>query len=145
MLSCLVYSIRYIEFGSRETRPLEPYSWFPGPFFVLLEVFMATKLFVGNLSFNTTGTDLEALFGQAGTVASANIIADKFTGRSRGFGFVEMGSTQEAQAAIERFNGYELQGRALTVNEAKPQASRDGGGRSFGGGGGGRSGRERRW
>jgi RNA recognition motif-containing protein len=106
---------------------------------------MATKLFVGNLSFNTTGADLEALFGQAGAVASANVIADKFTGRSRGFGFVEMGSTQEAQAAIERFNGYELQGRALTVNEAKPQASRDGGGRSFGGGGGGRGGRERRW
>jgi RNA recognition motif-containing protein len=78
-------------------------------------------------------------------VSSVNIISDKFTGQSRGFGFVEMGSTQEAQAAIERFNGYEMQGRALTVNEAKPQESRGGGGgRSFGGGGG-RGGRERRW
>jgi len=102
---------------------------------------MATKLFVGNLSF--TPADLESLFGQAGAVSSVNIISDKFTGQSRGFGFVEMGSSQEAQAAIERFNGYEMQGRALTVNEAKPQESR--GGRSFGGGGGGRGGRERRW
>lgn len=108
---------------------------------------MATKLFVGNLSFNATPADLESLFGQAGAVSSVNIISDKFTGQSRGFGFVEMGSSQEAQAAIERFNGYEMQGRALTVNEAKPQESR-GGGRSFGGGGGGgggRGGRERRW
>lgn len=107
---------------------------------------MATKLFVGNLSFDATNADLETLFGQAGTVASVNIISDKFTGRSRGFGFVEMGSNQEAQTAIERFNGYEMQGRALTVNEAKPQESRSGGGRSFGGGsrsGGGN--RERRW
>ena len=121
---------------------------------------MATKLFVGNLSFNTTNADLEGLFGQVGTVSSVNIIMDKFTGRSRGFGFVEMNNAQEAQAAIERFNGHELQGRALTVNEAKPQESRSGGGgRSFGGGGGGRGGfgkgggggggggggRERRW
>jgi RNA recognition motif-containing protein len=108
---------------------------------------VATKLFVGNLSFNATPADLESLFGQAGAVSSVNIISDKFTGQSRGFGFVEMGSSQEAQAAIERFNGYEMQGRALTVNEAKPQESR-GGGRSFGGGGGGgggRGGRERRW
>jgi RNA recognition motif-containing protein len=115
---------------------------------------MGTKLFVGNLSFNTTNADVEALFGQAGAVSSVNIISDKFSGQSRGFGFVEMGSQPEAQAAIERFNGYELQGRALTVNEAKPQESRGGGGgnrggggRSFGGGGGGgnRGGRERRW
>jgi RNA recognition motif-containing protein len=103
------------------------------------------KLFVGNLSFDATSADLERLFGQVGTVSSVNIITDKFTGKSRGFGFVEMGSTQEAQTAVERFNGYELQGRALTVNEAKPQASRGGGGRSFGGSGGGRGGRERRW
>ncbi|TMA61057.1 MAG: RNA-binding protein [Deltaproteobacteria bacterium] len=101
---------------------------------------MATKLFVGNLSFNATTADLEALFGQAGAVSSVNIISDKFTGQSRGFGFVEMGSTQEAQTAIERFNGYELQGRALTVNEAKPQEARAGGGGRSGGGG-----RERRW
>lgn len=103
---------------------------------------MATKLFVGNLSFNATPADLESLFGQAGAVSSVNIISDKFTGQSRGFGFVEMGSNQEAQAAIERFNGYEMQGRALTVNEAKPQEPRSGGG---GGGGGARGGRERRW
>ena len=107
---------------------------------------MAAKLFVGNLSFDATTAALETLFGQAGTVASVNISTDKFTGKSRGFGFVEMGSSQEAQTAIERFNGYELQGRALTVNEAKPQESRGGGGRSFGGGGGGgRGGREGRW
>jgi len=118
-----------------------------GPFFILSEVTVATKLFVGNLSFNATSADLETLFGQAGTVSSVNIISDKFSGQSRGFGFVEMSSNQEAQTAIERFNGYELQGRALTVNEAKPQESRAGGGRSFGGGGS-RSGggnRERRW
>ncbi len=98
---------------------------------------MATKLFVGNLSFSTTSADLESLFGQAGSVVSANVITDKFTGRSRGFGFVEMANTQDAQSAIERFNGTELQGRARTVNEAKPQERSGGGGRSFGGGGGG--------
>jgi cold-inducible RNA-binding protein len=102
-----------------------------------MEVHMATKLFVGNLPFNATNADLESLFGQVGEVSSVNIITDKFTGRSRGFGFVEMSSNQEAQIAIERFNGHELQGRALTVNEAKPQEPRSGGGRSFGGGGGG--------
>ncbi len=115
---------------------------------------MATKLYVGNLSFNATTADLEALFTQVGAVASVNIITDKFSGQSRGFGFVEMESQQDAQAAIERFNGYELQGRALTVNEARPQGERSGGGRSsFGnrsGGGGGRGGsssggRGRRW
>ena len=101
---------------------------------------MATNLFVGNLSFGTTNSDLEALFAQAGTVASVNIIMDRETGRSRGFGFVEMGSEGEAEAAISQFNSHELQGRALTVNEAKPRESRGGGG---GGGGGG--GRDRRW
>lgn len=118
---------------------------------------MATKLFVGNLPFNTTSADLESLFGQVGAVSSVNIITDKFTGRSRGFGFVEMSNNDEAKTAIERFNGHELQGRALTVNEAKPQEPRSGGGgRSFGGGGGrggfnrgggggGGGGRERRW
>jgi len=120
-----------------------------GAFFILLEVFVATKLFVGNLSFNTTSADLETLFSQVGAVASANVITDKFTGKSRGFGFVEMVNTQDAQAAIERFNGAELQGRALTVNEARPQ-ERSGGGRSSSGGrGGGWSksggGRDRRW
>ena len=95
---------------------------------------MATKLFVGNLAFNATTADLEALFGQAGTVASVNIIADKFSGQSRGFGFVEMDTQPEAQAAIERFNGYALQGRALTVNEARPRTERAGGGHSSSGG-----------
>jgi len=103
---------------------------------------MATKLFVGNLPFNTTSADLESLFGQVGAVSSVNIITDKFTGRSRGFGFVEMSNNDEAKTAIERFNGHEMQGRALTVNEAKPQEPRSGGGgRSFGGGGGGGGGR----
>src|SRR5262249_16618029 len=83
----------------------------------------------GNLSFNATTADLEALFGQAGTVSSATIISDKFSGQSRGFGFVEMDNQQEAQAAIERFNGYDLQGRALKVNEARPRPERTGGGR----------------
>ena len=82
---------------------------------------MATRLFVGNLPFSITTADLEALFAQAGAVLSVDIITDKFTGRSRGFGFVEMDTTEVAQAAIERFNGHELQGRLLTVNEAKPQ------------------------
>ena len=100
---------------------------------------MATKLFVGNLSFNTTPVDLEALFRQAGAVASVAIISsssDKFSGQSRGFGFVEMGSKAEAQTAIAQFNGYELQGRAVTVNEAKPQVPR---------GGAGRGGSDRHW
>jgi cold-inducible RNA-binding protein len=105
---------------------------------------MATKLFVGNLPFSATGTELEGLFGQVGTVTSANIISDKFSGQSRGFGFVEMDSAQEAHTAIERFNGYQLQGRALTVNEAKPRESH-GGGRSFGGNGGATGGRHQRW
>ena len=105
---------------------------------------MATKLFVGNLPFSATGAELEGLFGQVGRVTSANVISDKFSGQSRGFGFVEMDSAQEAQTAIEKFNGYQLQGRALTVNEAKPQENR-GGGRPFGGGGGAKGGRERRW
>ncbi|HEV8712183.1 MAG TPA: RNA-binding protein [Candidatus Binatia bacterium] len=102
---------------------------------------MATKLYVGNLSFHATNPDLEALFGQAGAVASVNIIVDKFSGQSRGFGFIEMENEQEAQAAIDRFNGQEFQGRALTVNKAKPQGERSGGGRSSFGGGA----RDRRW
>ena len=115
---------------------------------------MATKLFVGNLSFSTTNADLEDLFSQVGAVTSANIIMDKFTGRSRGFGFVEMANAQDIAPAIERFHGADMQGRALTVNEAKPQEPRAGGGRSFGGGGdggrggyrsGGGGGRDRRW
>ena len=100
---------------------------------------MATKLYVGNLSYNATQTDLEELFAQVGTVESANVITDKFSGQSRGFGFVEMASNEEAQAAIERFDGYDLKGRALKVNEARPQGERSGG-RSDSGGR-----RERRW
>ena len=95
---------------------------------------MSTKLYVGNLSFRVTSDDLHAHFAQAGTVESANIINDRDTGRSRGFGFVEMSSKEEGEAAIAQFNGSEVNGRSLTVNEAKPRENRSGGG--FGGGGG---------
>jgi RNA recognition motif-containing protein len=111
---------------------------------------MATKLYVGNLSFNTTNQDLNDLFGQIGTVESANVVEDRDTGRSRGFGFVEMSSKEEAQAAISTLNGKEVDGRALTVNEAKPREDRGGsggggnrGGGGYGGGGGGRGGNSR--
>ncbi len=96
---------------------------------------MGTKLFVGNLSFNTTDADIKTLFQQAGTVVSCDVILDKFTSKSRGFGFVEMSSQEEATKAIADFNGKDLDGRALTVNEAKPREERPRGG--FGGGGGG--------
>src|SRR5205814_3461406 len=104
---------------------------------------MGSKLYVGNLSYNTTSSDLEQLFAQHGTVQSAEVISDRETGRSKGFGFVQMGSDEEAQAAIAALNGQEHDGRPLTVNEAKPREDRPrgggggGGGRSFGGGGGG--------
>ncbi|MEK7855652.1 MAG: RNA-binding protein, partial [Acidobacteriota bacterium] len=101
------------------------------------------KLYVGNLSFKTNTQDLEQLFAQVGTVESANIIEDRETGRSRGFGFVEMSSKEEGERAIEEFNGKEVDGRELKVNEAKPQESRGGGGGGrggYGGGGGGRGG-----
>ena len=97
---------------------------------------MSMKLYVGNLSFNTSSEDLQELFAQAGTVESSAVVEDRETGRSRGFGFVEMSSSEEGQAAIQKFNGMELGGRSLTVNEAKPREDR--GGR--GGGGGGRGG-----
>ena len=93
---------------------------------LFLEVFVVTKLFVGNLPFSATESALEALFEQAGAVSSVVIMTDKFTGRSRGFGFVEMAHDQEAQDAIARFHGYEFLGRALTVNVAKPREERDG-------------------
>ncbi len=83
-----------------------------------------TKLFVGNLAFAATTAELETLFAESGTVASVNIITDRFSGKSRGFGFVEMENEEEAQAAIERLNGNEFQGRPLTVNEARPQKER---------------------
>jgi cold-inducible RNA-binding protein len=95
---------------------------------------MSTKLFVGNLAFQTTSQDLQELFGQAGTVESASVIEDRETGRSRGFAFVEMSSNAEAAAAIDQFNGKEIGGRALKVNEAKPRENRNGSsGRNFGG------------
>ena len=98
---------------------------------------MGSKLYVGNLSYNTTGSDLEQLFAQHGSVTSAEVIQDRDTGRSKGFGFVQMGSDAEAQAAIAALNGQQHDGRALTVNEAKPREDRPRGG---GGGGGGRGG-----
>jgi cold-inducible RNA-binding protein len=99
---------------------------------------MSTKLYVGNLAFQTTSQDLQELFTQAGTVESANIVEDRDTGRSRGFAFVEMSTQDEATSAIEQFNGKEVGGRALKVNEAKPRENRGGGsGRSFGGNRGG--------
>jgi RNA recognition motif-containing protein len=96
---------------------------------------MSTKLYVGNLSFRTTSEDLQSHFGQAGSVTSANVVTDRESGFSRGFGFVEMASPEEANQAISMFNGQELDGRALTVNEARPREERSGGG-----GGGGRGG-----
>jgi len=99
------------------------------------------KLYVGNLSFQTSGDDLQQLFSQAGTVESVNLIEDRETGRSRGFAFVEMASTEEGNAAIQQFNGHDLGGRTLTVNEAKPREERGGSRGGFGGGrnNGGRS------
>jgi RNA recognition motif-containing protein len=98
---------------------------------------MSMKLYVGNLSFQTSSEDLQELFAQAGTVESASVVEDRETGRSRGFGFVEMASDEEGKAAIERFNGQEVNGRSLNVNEARPREDRGGRG---GGGGGGRGG-----
>ena len=94
---------------------------------------MGKKLYVGNLPYTFSSTDLEQLFAPLGTVQSAQVIADRDTGRSKGFGFVEMSTDEEAAAAITALNGKEHDGRALTVNEAKPQVKRGG----FGGGGGG--------
>jgi RNA recognition motif-containing protein len=96
---------------------------------------MSKKLYVGNLSFKVTGEDLRELFSQAGTVESASIIEDRETSRSRGFGFVEMATEEEAQAAIQQFNGADLGGRNLTVNEAKEKTDRGSGRGGFGGGG----------
>src|SRR5205814_7954336 len=99
---------------------------------------MSMKLYVGNLAFATSSQDLQELFAAAGTVESASVVEDRDTGRSRGFGFVEMSSKEEGEAAIAQFNGKEVNGRALNVNEAKPRENRGGGGgRGFGGGGGG--------
>ena len=87
---------------------------------------MGKKLYVGNLSYGTTDSDLQTLFGSHGTVQSAQVITDRDTGRSKGFGFVEMDSGEQAQAAITALNGQEVNGRALTVNEARPREERNG-------------------
>ena len=100
---------------------------------------MSNKLFVGNLSFNTTENDLQDTFAAFGTVTEANLMTDRATGRARGFGFVTMSTAEEAQKAIEGMNGKSIDGRALTVNLAKPREERSGGGgggrRQYGGGG----------
>jgi RNA recognition motif-containing protein len=102
---------------------------------------MGKRLYVGNLSYDVDSSSLEQLFSAHGTVQSAEVVSDRMTGRSKGFGFVEMGSEDEAQAAIAALNGQEHMGRALTVNEAKPREERSGGGGGgrggYGGGGGG--------
>ncbi len=106
---------------------------------------MSTKLYVGNLSFDTTEMDLQDHFAQCGTVTEAALMQDKFTGKSRGFAFVTMSSAEEAQKAISQFHGQNFQNRALTVNEARPREDRPPGGgggprKSFGGGAGGERG-----
>jgi RNA recognition motif-containing protein len=110
---------------------------------------MGKKLYVGNLTYGTTDSDLQTMFGAHGTVQSAQVIMDRDTGRSKGFGFVEMGSDAEAQAAIAALNGKEVDGRALTVNEARPKTEGGGGGGGgrggYGGGRGGGGGGGRRY
>jgi len=102
---------------------------------------MGKKLFVGNLSFTTTSADLESLFSQVGTCESASVITDRATGRSRGFGFVEMSTASEAQKAIAELNGKDLQGRTLNVSEARERSGGGGGGERSHGGYSGRRGR----
>jgi RNA recognition motif-containing protein len=108
---------------------------------------MAKKLYVGNLSYNTTEAQVRALFSQAGEVDSVSLITDRDTGRPKGFGFVEMNTEEGSAAAIQQFNGYMLDGRTLTVNEARPREDRprSGGGGGYGGGGGGGERRENRY
>jgi RNA recognition motif-containing protein len=119
-------------FATRKAPPVVAFS--------LRSSIVGKKLYVGNLTYNVNESDLEALFAQFGTVQSAQIIVDRDTNRSKGFGFVEMGSDAEAQAAIQGLNGQDHGGRNLTVNEAKPREDRGGGGGRGGYGGGGRSG-----
>ena len=102
---------------------------------------MGRKLYVGNLTYGVSSSDLEAMFEPFGTVQSAQVIMDRDTGRSKGFGFVEMGNDNEAQAAIQALNGKQVGGRQLTVNEARPREDRGGGGGRGGYGGGGGGGR----
>jgi RNA recognition motif-containing protein len=105
-----------------------------------LEENMSTKLYVGGLPYSVTDGRLEEIFAEHGSVQSARVISDKFTGQSRGFGFVEMATSEEAQKAMEALNGTQLDGRTLVVNEARPQERRPGGGGGGGGGGGQRRG-----
>ena len=105
---------------------------------------MSMKLYVGNLAYQTSSEDLRQLFSQSGTVESADVLEDRDTGRSRGFGFVEMSSREEGEAAVRKLNGTDFNGRSLTVNEAKPREDR--GNRGFGNrGGSGNGGRAPRW
>ena len=104
---------------------------------------MGRKLYVGNLSYNTSDSDLQTLFGEFGTVQSAQVIMDRDSGRSKGFGFVEMENDEQAQAAITALNGQDSNGRALTVNEARPREERSGGQRQSSGGRGGFGGSRR--
>ena len=104
---------------------------------------MSTKLYVGNLPYQTTEADLQTLFEGSGQVASINVVRDRATGQARGFAFVEMGDEESARRAISELNQHQMGGRSLTVNEAKPMAARSGGG--GGGFGGGNQRRERRW
>ena len=106
---------------------------------------MGKKLYIGNLSYDVSSSDLETMLSEHGTVLSAEVIMDRSTGRSKGFGFVEMDSDDQAQSAINALNGQDHGGRALTVNEAKPRAPRTGGGGGYGGGGGGGGGRRDRY
>jgi RNA recognition motif-containing protein len=106
---------------------------------------MPSKLYVGNLAYSGTDGDLENLFSQVGQVQSAAVVTDKFSGQSKGFGFVEMASAEEASKAIQQFNDTELKGRNIKVNEAKPRESGFGGNRGGGGGGGGAGRGRNRW
>jgi len=106
---------------------------------------MPSKLYVGNLAYSVTDGDLENLFSQVGQVQSAAVVTDKFSGQSKGFGFVEMASAEEASKAIQQFNDTELKGRNIKVNEAKPRESGFGGNRGGGGGGGGAGRGRNRW
>ncbi|MDQ3928929.1 MAG: RNA-binding protein, partial [Chloroflexota bacterium] len=103
---------------------------------------MAKKLYVGNLPYSVTEEELREMFSQVGEIADAAVVTDRYTGQSKGFAFVEMASDEAAQAAIQRFDGQDMGGRQLVVNEARPREDRGGGGggRSYGGGGGGRGG-----
>ena len=107
---------------------------------------MGSKIYVGGLPYSTSETQLQDLFAQHGTVESVKVITDRYTGQSQGFGFVEMASSEEANTAITALNGTQLEGRTLTVNEARPLEARSGGrGGGFGGGGGRGAGKRNRW